>query len=89
MNSTINCLEQFSESQFCLMPPIQLLPTAFSELFASVSHSGFLTRADRYGLMAALLEESLLDEERAALDRLLYAVRRGRLTTVDEISAIS
>jgi hypothetical protein len=38
--------------------------------------------------MAALLEESLEDEQRAALDRLLHAVRRGRLTAVDEISVI-
>ena len=70
------------------MLPVQLLPTALPELFASASHTGYLTVADRYGLMAALLEESLLEEERYALDRLLHAVRRGRIAIVNEISAV-
>lgn len=70
------------------MLKIQLLPTALSELFVSASISGSLTLADRYGLMAALLEESLLDEERIAIDRLLRAVIRGRISVVDEISIV-
>lgn len=65
-----------------------LLPGAFYDLFAQVSISGYLTKADRYGLMAALLEENLDTEERSAIDRLLCAVRRGRLTIVDELSAL-
>lgn len=67
---------------------LQLLPTALSELFLSASISGYLTLADRYGLMAALLDDSLLEEERSIIDRLLYAVNRGRITVVDEISAV-
>ena len=67
---------------------VQLLPTALPELFASASHTGYLTVADRYGLMAALLEESLLDEDRYALDRLLHAVRQGRIAIVDELSVV-
>ena len=70
------------------MLQIQLLPTALSELFVSASVSGYLTLADRYGLMAALLEESLLDEERIAIDRLLHAVSRGRISVVDELSIL-
>ncbi len=70
------------------MPPVKLLPTALSELFASASSSGYLTLADRYGLMAALLEESLQEDELWAIDRLLYAVRKGRLSLVAEISNV-
>ncbi len=93
MNSITSYCKPKNKSQERLIPPVGvygniplLLPSAFSELFASASHSGSLTQADRYGLMAALLEESLQDEERSALDRLLYAVQKGRVTPVNEIS---
>ncbi|MBD3882579.1 hypothetical protein IFO70_12480 [Phormidium tenue FACHB-886] len=67
----------------------QLLEFALAELFAQVSLSGQITLADRYGLMAALLTDSLADEERYAIDRLLYAVRRGRVRVVNDLSALS
>ncbi|HEY9874433.1 MAG TPA: hypothetical protein V6D12_13415 [Candidatus Obscuribacterales bacterium] len=69
---------------------IQLCPlqSAISELFAQASHSGRITLADQYGLLAALLYDSLNVEERRAIDRLLYAVRKGRIKVVDEISVI-
>lgn len=67
----------------------QLLPGALSDLFAHVSVTGELTLADRYGLMAALLEEPLLTaEERASIDRLLRATRAGRAQMVNKISAL-
>ena len=65
-----------------------LLPGALGHLFAQVSNSGCMTKADRYGLMAALLNEELGSEERSVIDRLLRAVRRGRLTIADEVSAV-
>ncbi len=70
------------------MLQLKLLPSALSELFVSASVSGRLTLADRYGLMAALLEESLLDEERTTIDRLLHAVIKGRICVVDDISVL-
>ena len=76
-------------SIFCSRPSqIHLLPGALGELFAQVSNSGRITLADRYGLMAALLEEELTEQERAAIDRLLRALRRGQLKVVNEISAL-
>ncbi len=65
--------------------PIQ---SAIAELFAQVSNSGYLTLADRYGLLAALMNDSLSEEDQHSIDRMLYAVRRGRLKMVDEISAV-
>jgi len=46
-----------------------------------------LTLADRYGLMAATLDESLNDEDRGCVNRLLRAVLRGRVRMVNELSA--
>ena len=68
---------------------IQLLPGALSDLFAQATSSGKITQADRYGLMAALLEDSLTKEERASIDRLLRASCRGRMKVVREISVLS
>lgn len=65
-----------------------LLPSAIGDLTAQVAQSHQITLADRYGLMAAILSESLKEEEREAIDRLLRAVCRGRFEIVDEISAL-
>ncbi|MEC4984176.1 MAG: hypothetical protein SAJ37_00185 [Oscillatoria sp. PMC 1068.18] len=71
-----------------LIPP-RLLPGAISDIFAQVSKSGCITLADRYGLMAAILEQdSLSDEEKASIDRVIRATIRGRIRLVDEISAV-
>ena len=67
---------------------VNLLPDALSELFVHVSRTGCITLADRYGLMAAVLDESLCEEYRSAIDRLLRAVSRGRIMVVEEISTI-
>ncbi|TAG94904.1 MAG: hypothetical protein EAZ09_12455 [Oscillatoriales cyanobacterium] len=67
---------------------IQLIPGAISEILASVSDTGTLTIADRYGLMAAILDEALQEEDRNSLNRLLRAVLRGRVKIVNELSAM-
>lgn len=67
---------------------LSLLPTAISDLTAHVAESGSITLADRYGLMAAIFDESISDEERFAIDRLLRAVSRGRFRLVDELSVV-
>lgn len=56
-----------------------LLPTALIEMAIAAHRSGKLTLADRYGLLAAVLDESLPEAERQQLNRLLYSLRRGRL----------
>ena len=71
------------------MQAFVLLPTAISELFAQATQSGQLTRADRYGLMAAVMSDRLDEEERNAIDRLLYAISRGRVQLSDEVSALA
>src|SRR4028119_894459 len=72
-----------------MLVQVRLLPGAISDLFAQVSSSGQITVADQYGLMAALLEDAITEEERDSIDRLLHAFCRGRMKVVSEISALS
>ncbi|MEM9541869.1 MAG: hypothetical protein AAGA60_20530 [Cyanobacteria bacterium P01_E01_bin.42] len=58
---------------------MKLIPGAIAEILASTADTGTLTLGDRYGLMAAILEDSLEEQDRRAIDRLLRAVARGRL----------
>ncbi|NEO85561.1 MAG: hypothetical protein F6J87_15125 [Spirulina sp. SIO3F2] len=61
------------------MPHLQLLPGAIATILAEAADTKTLTENDRYGLMAAILDESLAEEDRRAIDRLLRSVRRGQL----------
>lgn len=65
---------------------LNLLPGAISEILASVADSRRITKADRFGLMAAVLDESLPEEERNAVDRVLRSLVKGRIQIVDELS---
>lgn len=71
------------------MVNVNLLPGAIGEMMAYVSKTGKLTKADRYGLMAAILTGEISDEERQAIDRLLRSVVRRRIQIGNEISAIT
>ncbi|TAH31235.1 MAG: hypothetical protein EAZ10_01360 [Oscillatoriales cyanobacterium] len=44
--------------------------------------------ADRYGLLAAIFDETLTEDDKRSIDRLLRSVCRGRIKLVDELSAI-
>ncbi len=70
------------------MPAIQLIPGAISEILAAVRDTRKITKADRYGLMAAILDESISEEDRSALDRLLRSIVRGQVQVVDELSTV-
>jgi hypothetical protein len=67
---------------------LNLLPGAIPELLATVQDTHCVTKADRYGLMAAILDESLSEEDRFSLDRLLRSLCRGRVQMVDELSIV-
>ncbi len=67
---------------------ISLLPTGLSDMFAQVSLTGKLTVADRYGMMAAILSDAPAVEELRTIDRIVRAIRRGRIQIVDDLSVI-
>ncbi|MEG3896068.1 MULTISPECIES: hypothetical protein [unclassified Microcoleus] len=71
-----------------MQTPIHLIPSALGELFAEVNHHGYITLADRYGLMAAIFDETLTEEDKRSIDRLLRSVCRGRIKLVNELSTI-
>ncbi len=75
-----------SSTLIVMVPQVQLLQSALGDLFAQANTTGCLTLADRYGLMAAILDESLSEEERRSIDRLLSAVCRGTIKVVDNLS---
>ncbi|USR93085.1 hypothetical protein NEA10_02320 [Phormidium yuhuli AB48] len=56
-----------------------LIPGAIGEILVSARTTGKLTVLDRYGLKAAILDESLSEEEQRSIDRLLRAVVKGRI----------
>jgi hypothetical protein len=56
---------------------------SLSELYVQISSTGQLTRADRCGLRDALLRERIEEEAYQAIDRLIYAVRVGRIKLVN------
>ncbi|MGL5194203.1 MAG: hypothetical protein ACRC8Y_11510 [Chroococcales cyanobacterium] len=70
------------------MSYLNLLPGAIPELLATVQDTHCITKADRYGMMAAILDDSLSDEDRFSLDRLLRSFCRGRVQVVDELSIV-
>ncbi len=61
-----------------LLPPI-----AIGEIFAQSWNSGQISRQNRYKLKWALLVDWLSEEELAAIDRLVHAVKRGWLRISD------
>lgn len=70
-----------------MLPQIRLLLGAIPEIMASATETGTLTLADRYGLMAAILDESLQEEDQRSVDRLLRSVSRGRTQIINQLSA--
>ncbi len=62
------------------MPQLQLLPGSISAILADTAATKTLTEGDRYGLLAAILDETIEDDERRAVDRILRSVHRGRVS---------
>jgi len=73
----------------CQESPVYLLPSALGDLFANANATGYITLADRYGLMAAIFDESLPEDEKRSVDRLLRAISKGRIKIIDEISTVA
>lgn len=62
------------------MLQLQLLPGSISAILADAAETKTLTKSDRFGLLAAILDETLQDDERRAIDRILRSVYRGRVS---------
>jgi hypothetical protein len=71
-----------------MLSSINLLPSALPEMFAQVTATQKLTLADRYGMLAVLLDDRADAEDLYMIDRIFYALRQGIVQVVDEISVI-
>ncbi|KPQ39326.1 MAG: hypothetical protein ACLFM4_03790 [Phormidium sp.] len=69
-----------------MLPKVRLLPGAISEILVSVRETGVLTRSDCYGLMAASLDESVTEQDRRSINRLIRSVRRGKVQIIDDLT---
>ena len=67
------------------MSPVNLLPGAINEIIATVADTHRLTKADRYGMMAAILDESTTEEQMRSLNRLLRSFVKGQIQVADEL----
>lgn len=61
---------------------LNTVPT-LAEVFFQVYQQGRIDRDHRQHLRETLLKESISEEEQTAIDRLLYAVRRGWLKVAE------
>ncbi|HBW57766.1 MAG TPA: hypothetical protein DEF27_08165 [Oscillatoriales bacterium UBA8482] len=68
--------------------PICLIESGLSELFAKIHETGQVTLADRYGLLAAIFDDNLTEEELRSLSRIYRAIARKQIEVVDEISTV-
>jgi uncharacterized protein YyaL (SSP411 family) len=57
----------------------------FCFIIASVADTHRLTKADRYGMMAAILDESITEEQMRSLNRLLRSFLKGQIQVTDEL----
>lgn len=63
--------------------PNYLYQVTLEELYGQVMFSNVVTSTDRQLLKAALLKDSLSENEHDIINRLIYNVRRGWVRVVD------
>jgi hypothetical protein len=66
------------------MSPIPQASLAISDIYAQTVRTRRMTRAHRQLLMDAMRAGNLGDEERCAIDRLLWSTTRGRVELVND-----
>jgi hypothetical protein len=54
-------------------------PHSIADVYAQASISGSLTKAHRFRIRSVLLTGRMDEESQRCVDRLVYAVRRGRV----------
>lgn len=63
---------------------VYCLESTIAQLFSKVIQTGKITLQDRWVLMTAISSNSLCQEEQILINRLLHAIRRGRLEVLDD-----
>ncbi len=68
------------------MLSVKILPGAVNEIIYNVARTQKITKTDRYGIMTALLDDSISEEDQNAINRLVRLIVRGKVQVVDELS---
>lgn len=63
--------------------PVLSPPLTIAEVFSQAWYSGAMSRRDWHGLRSVLSDSQVSEEEVRAIDRMLYAVKRGWVKLVD------
>lgn len=63
---------------------MEFLSDTICDILGYVGSKGVLKQSDRDELIVASLDDSLGDQEKKAIHRLLRSVRRGRLPVIDD-----
>ncbi|MDY6937642.1 MAG: hypothetical protein SWY16_08235 [Cyanobacteriota bacterium] len=58
-------------------------PLVIEDLFARIWSAGCITDSQKQTLVSVCLERTLSEEERAAIERLFHAIRRGWLQVIE------
>jgi hypothetical protein len=64
------------------LQPSSLGISPIADLYAQATLTGELTVADRHSIRNAFLNGTIDEEAQRCVDRLVYAVRRGRLSLI-------
>lgn len=67
-----------------MLPAVRLLPNSIPEMLATASQTKLIKKTDQYGLQAAVLEESLSEDEVRAVNRILRSIKRGKIRVVND-----
>jgi hypothetical protein len=62
-----------------MIPQVELIPGSIYSILADSRDKGYISQGDRYGLMAAFVNDNLSEQEMKAIDRLLRAIIKGKI----------
>jgi hypothetical protein len=71
-----------NNSTLCKASPFN---SAIAELYTQTTTKGWIPLSAWSDLMTNLLKDSINEDDKDLIKRLLYAVRRGRLKVIDEL----
>lgn len=71
-----------------LLNRTMLIPGAINEMLVSAQNTGKITIADRYALKAAILDETLSEDEQRSIDRLIRAIVKGKIAIDNDLSIV-
>lgn len=67
-----------------MLSPVEICSDTISEIFYSVAVTGRITESDYKRIIAAILNNSLDEEEIKSVKRMVYFLKRGKIVVVNK-----